>query len=44
MTIRIITKDDQAQNNCQIGNIGLALEVIKKWIDEKRESNIFSYR
>jgi pimeloyl-ACP methyl ester carboxylesterase len=32
VTERIFTTKDQAQNHCQIGNIGLALDVISKWI------------
>jgi pimeloyl-ACP methyl ester carboxylesterase len=35
VTARIFTKEEQAQNHCQIGNIGLALEVMLKWIDQK---------
>jgi pimeloyl-ACP methyl ester carboxylesterase len=38
VTGRIFTKADQAQNHCQIGNIGLALDVMEKWIDEKTNS------
>jgi pimeloyl-ACP methyl ester carboxylesterase len=32
---RIFTKDEHAQNHCQIGNIGLACDVIINWVDEK---------
>jgi hypothetical protein len=32
VTDRIFTKEDHAQNHCQIGNIGLLLDVIVKWI------------
>jgi hypothetical protein len=35
VTGRIFTKKDQAENHCQIGNIGLALDVMEKWIEEK---------
>lgn len=35
VTGRIFTKKDQAQNHCQIGNIGLALDVMLKWIEAK---------
>jgi len=35
VTARIFTKKDQAQNHCQIGNIGLALDVMEKWIEAK---------
>jgi len=33
VTARVFTKEDQAQNHCQIGNIGLALDVMLNWID-----------
>ena len=29
---RVFTKEEQAQNHCQIGNIGLALDVMLDWI------------
>ncbi len=35
VTGRIFTREDQAHNHCQIGNIGLALDVMVKWIEEK---------
>jgi pimeloyl-ACP methyl ester carboxylesterase len=35
VTGRIFTREDQAQNHCQLGNIGLALDVMEKWIEEK---------
>ena len=35
VTDRIFTKEENAQNHCQIGNIGLALDVMVKWIDGK---------
>ena len=34
ITERIFTKKDHGQNHCQIGNIGLALEVMAKWISQ----------
>ncbi|MBU1194963.1 MAG: alpha/beta hydrolase [Proteobacteria bacterium] len=34
VTARVFTKKDQAQNHCQIGNIGLALDVMLNWIDK----------
>lgn len=37
VTGRIFTKKDQAQNHCQIGNIGLALDVMQKWMKEMTE-------
>lgn len=33
VTARVFTEKDQAQNHCQIGNIGLALDVMLNWID-----------
>ena len=35
VTSRIFTKEEQAQNHCQIGNLGLAFDVIRKWIEQK---------
>lgn len=35
VTPRIFTKEEQGQNHCQIGNIGLALETMLKWIEGK---------
>ncbi|MCK9590401.1 MAG: alpha/beta hydrolase [Methanoregula sp.] len=35
LTARIFTREEQAQNHCQVGNIGLALDVMLKWIEEK---------
>jgi len=35
VTGRVFTKEEQAHNHCQIGNTGLALEVMVKWIEEK---------
>lgn len=32
---RIFTRDEQAQNHCQIGNIKLALDFIIEWIESK---------
>lgn len=33
VTARIFTKEDHAQNHCQIGNLGLALDVMVQWLD-----------
>ena len=35
LTGRVFTKEENAQNHCQIGNIGLTLDVMVKWIVEK---------
>jgi pimeloyl-ACP methyl ester carboxylesterase len=34
VTDRIFTKEDQAQNHCQVGNVELALATMVKWIEE----------
>ncbi len=33
LAARLFTRDEQAQNHCQVGNIGLAIKVIMNWID-----------
>lgn len=35
VTARIFTKEDQAQNHCQVGNLTLALNVMDDWIQDK---------
>jgi len=35
VTDGIFTKEEHAQNHCQIGNIGLALDTMVNWIEEK---------
>jgi len=35
VTERVFTKEENAQNHCQIGNISLALDVMVKWIEQK---------
>ena len=35
VTGRVFTREEQAQNHCQIGNVGLALDAMVKWIAEK---------
>jgi hypothetical protein len=34
VTARVFTKDENAQHHCQIGNIGLKLDVVIKWIEK----------
>jgi pimeloyl-ACP methyl ester carboxylesterase len=34
VTARVFAKEENAQNHCQIGNIGLKLDVIMKWIEK----------
>ncbi|MCK5212396.1 MAG: hypothetical protein KAQ74_00625, partial [Dehalococcoidia bacterium] len=36
-TGKIFNRDEQAQNHCQIGNVGLALEAMLEWIDQKQQ-------
>ncbi len=38
VTGRIFTKKEHAQNHCQVGNIGLALDTILEWLKQKSES------
>jgi hypothetical protein len=33
VTARVFTEADQAQNHCQMGNIGLALDVMREWME-----------
>lgn len=33
VTTRVFTEEEQAQNHCQIGNIGLSLDTMLKWIE-----------
>jgi len=35
ITERIFTRADQGQNHCQVGNIGLALQMMSAWMTEK---------
>lgn len=35
VTPRVFTRAEQAQNHCQVGNMGLALEMMLAWIQEK---------
>ena len=35
VTARVFTKEEHAQNHCQIGNIGLALDTMIDWIEKK---------
>jgi hypothetical protein len=34
VTGRVFSPEEHAENHCQIGNIGLALKVMRNWIDE----------
>lgn len=38
VTARVFTREEHAQNHCQIGNIGLALRVMLEWIEGRAES------
>jgi len=35
ITGRVFTRNEQAENHCQIGNLGLALRTMGKWLEEK---------
>lgn len=35
VTPRVFTKDENAGSHCQMGNFGLALDVMREWIEEK---------
>jgi pimeloyl-ACP methyl ester carboxylesterase len=35
VTDRVFTKEEHAQNHCQIGNVGLVLKVMRQWIDKR---------
>jgi len=35
VTGRIFIQEEQGQNHCQVGNIGLALKAMSGWIKEK---------
>ena len=38
VTGRVFTREEHAENHCQCGNIGLALNVMREWIEEKMGS------
>jgi len=38
VSARLFTREEQAQNHCQIGNVGLSLRVMIDWISERTES------
>jgi len=35
VTARIFTKEEHANNHCQVGNLPLAMEMALRWIEEK---------
>jgi pimeloyl-ACP methyl ester carboxylesterase len=35
VTARIFTEEDHAENHCQVGKYGLALDVMEKWVERK---------
>jgi len=39
VTGRIFTREEQAQNHCQVGNMGLALKVMADWLEDKLYAN-----
>jgi len=34
VTARLFTRAESAQNHCQVGNLGLAIDVITDWIEQ----------
>jgi hypothetical protein len=34
-TGRLFTAAEHAQNHCQVGNVGLALQTVVRWLDER---------
>lgn len=34
LTARMFTRAEQAQNHCQVGNLGLLLDVVLNWVDQ----------
>ena len=34
VTGRLFTREEQAQNHCQVGNVGLSLRVMVDWIEQ----------
>ncbi|PSQ97080.1 MAG: hypothetical protein BRD55_04000 [Bacteroidetes bacterium SW_9_63_38] len=39
VTTRVFTEDEQANQHCQVGNLGLALDVMTSWLDEHTADN-----
>ena len=35
VTARVFTKEENAQHHCQIGNVGLKLDVVINWIEKE---------
>jgi len=44
LTARLFTREEQAQNHCQTGNVGLALRVITDWIEGSHLPSLGSSR
>ena len=41
VTARVLTKEEQAQNYCQIGSTGLALDAMAKWIEKSHNLHYY---
>jgi hypothetical protein len=39
LTTRLFSRQEQAQNHVQVGNIGLSLRVITDWIESVQSKN-----
>jgi pimeloyl-ACP methyl ester carboxylesterase len=37
LTARLFTRAEQAQSHCQVGNLGLAVDVIAQWVESTRQ-------
>ncbi len=41
VTTRIFTKGEHADQHCQMGNLGLVLDVMSQWVAEKEPAAVF---
>jgi pimeloyl-ACP methyl ester carboxylesterase len=39
LTLRVFTKAEHAQNHCQVGNVGLALGVVRDWLAAREQAS-----
>ena len=39
LTARLFTRQEQAQNHCQIGNVGLSVQVMVDWLDSMQKED-----
>ena len=43
VTTRLFTEEEHADQHCQVGNLGLALDVMTNWLDEYAEDGPVEY-